>query len=80
MVKLKTLTLKKLLARRNLSQNAFARRISVSSAYMSQILSGERNPSPKLREKMLKSLNESISMRGLPPFRFEDLFIIRERS
>lgn len=76
-VKLKALDLKKYLARRNMSQNSFAQKIGVSSGYMSQILCGERNPSPTVRERILDALNSSQKLRGQPEYRFDDLFLIR---
>ena len=47
---------RKILARKNMSQNCFAMRLGVSSGYMSQLMSGVRNPSPVLREKILAEL------------------------
>lgn len=55
-VALRSDRIKKILARKNMSQNCFAMRIGVSSGYMSQIMSGVRNPSPVLREKILSTL------------------------
>jgi len=48
--------IKKILARKNMSQNCFAMRLGVSSGYMSQLMSGIRNPSPELRGKILSEL------------------------
>ena len=45
-----------LLTRRNLSQNAFAERLGISSGYLSQLLRGDRYPSARLRAKILRSL------------------------
>ena len=78
-VKLKALILKKHLARRNLSQNSFARRVGVTSGYMSQILCGERNPSPQIRERILQTLNTAQKLLGQSAFAFDDLFKIRGR-
>ena len=50
---------RKILARKNMSQNCFAMRLGVSSGYMSQLMSGVRNPSPELREKILSELKMS---------------------
>lgn len=44
------------LIRRNLSQNAFAERLGISSGYMSQLMRGNRYPSAELRAKILRSL------------------------
>jgi len=41
------------LAKKNLSQNWLASRLGISSGYMSQLLSGKRNPSPTLRGRMM---------------------------
>ncbi|GAG74612.1 unnamed protein product, partial [marine sediment metagenome] len=41
----------------------------VSSGYMSQLMDGSRNPSPKLRERIMKKL---------PEHKFDDLFEIKE--
>ena len=55
-VALRSGKIKQILARKNMSQNAFAFRIGVSSGYMSQLMSGIRNPSPLLRERLLTVL------------------------
>ena len=55
-VAIKSEAIRKILARKNMSQNCFALRLSVSSGYMSQLMSGVRNPSPVLREKILAEL------------------------
>ena len=48
--------IRKILARKNMSQNCYAMRLGVSSGFMSQLMSGVRNPSPALREKILGEL------------------------
>lgn len=53
------------LAKRNLSQNSLALNLRISSAYMSQILTGKRNLSPNMRKKFLEHFG---------CFAFEDLF------
>jgi transcriptional regulator with XRE-family HTH domain len=58
-------------ARQNLSQNEMAVRLGISKCYMSQVLSGTRCPSPKLRRRMLEVLS---------PLTFDDLFIVEERG
>ena len=70
-VALRSTKIKKILARKNMSQNCFAMRLGVSSGYMSQIMSGVRNPSPALRGRILKEFKMDES-------RFDDLFIIKE--
>ena len=60
--------IRKILARKNMSQNCFGMRIGVSSSYMSQLMSGIRNPSPELRKKIMNNLSE---------YSFDDLFEIK---
>lgn len=55
-VAIKSREIHKILARKNMSQNWFAKQIGVSSGYMSQIMTGVRNPSPGLRRKILEKL------------------------
>ncbi len=40
------------LYRRNLSQNWLAKRLGISSGYMTQLLNGTRAPSPRLRNRI----------------------------
>jgi transcriptional regulator with XRE-family HTH domain len=56
-----------LLARRNMSQNALAKSLGLSSGYLAQLMNGDRHPSPQLRQRMLDVLN---------PLSFDDLFIV----
>lgn len=56
-----------LLARRNLSQNALARQLRLSSSYIAQLMNGTRYPGPRLRQRILEELN---------PLSFDDLFVI----
>jgi transcriptional regulator with XRE-family HTH domain len=60
---------KKILIRKNKSQNQLACSLEISSGYMSQLMNGSRNPSPKLRERIMKKL---------PEHKFDDLFEIKE--
>ena len=78
-VKLQVQAFKTLLAKKNLSQNAFAKRLHISSAYMSQMLGGQRNPSPQLRERILDILNKVQKMREQREYQFDDLFLIKGR-
>ena len=55
-VKVKGSDIERLLAKRNLSHNAFATRLGISRGYMSQLVRGERYPSAELRAKILRSL------------------------
>ena len=49
-----------IIARKNLSQNNLAYKLRVSKGYVSQLLRGQRCPSPKVREKLQKLLGESF--------------------
>ena len=46
------------LAVRNKSQNWCAKKLGVCSGYMSQLMCGQRNPSPDLRERIMKLFPE----------------------
>ncbi len=78
-VRLKTLTLKRLLAKKNLSYNSFARRAHISSPYMSQLMTRKRMPSPEVRTRILAALNATQKIEGHPFFQFDDLFVITGR-
>jgi transcriptional regulator with XRE-family HTH domain len=43
-----------LLAKLNRSQNSLARDMDISSGYMAQLLTGTRNPGPKMRVKIMR--------------------------
>ena len=64
---LKADSVEKLLAKKNLSQNWLALKMGISSGYISQLIKGERCPSPKIREKMLNLFKDK---------KFDDLFYI----
>ena len=68
-VTVKQSEVERLLAKRNLSQNAFADRLGISSGYMSQLMRGSRYPSAELRAKILRSL------RGVG---FDDIFEVMD--
>ncbi len=68
-VKLNQAVVLRAIARRNMSQNMLAIRAGTSSGYISQIMCGTRNPSPRMREKL-----QSV----LAPLTFDDIFIIEE--
>jgi transcriptional regulator with XRE-family HTH domain len=68
-VKLNREFVEMVLARRNLSQNGLARNLGVSSGYISQIMTGRRFISAKMRQRMLRYF------RG---YTFNDLFIIED--
>jgi transcriptional regulator with XRE-family HTH domain len=57
-VAVKQTEVERLLTKRNLSQNAFAERLGISSGYMSQLMRGSRYPSAELRAKILRSLKK----------------------
>jgi len=57
------------LARKNMSQNMLAARMGISSGYMSQLMRGERHPSPMTRQKILDAMS---------PLSFDDIFIIED--
>ncbi len=67
-VDLKSREIKKRLARKNMSLNGFARKIGISSGYMSQLMSGIRHPSPGLRQ----TISEYLSCE------FDDIFFIKD--
>jgi len=66
-VKVRESDIERLLAKRNLSHNAFAERLGISSGYMSQLMRGSRYPSAELRAKILRSLRNVT---------FDDIFEI----
>ena len=68
-VQLNVKLIRRILARKNLSQNWLAARIGASSGYMSQMMSGVRNPSPEMRETIMQVLKD---------YSFDDLFKLRE--
>ena len=68
-VKLNQVAVLHAIARRNMSQNMLAIRAGTSSGYISQIMCGTRNPSPRMREKL-----QGV----LAPLTFDDIFIIEE--
>lgn len=78
-VRLKTLTLKRILARKNLSYNSFARRAHISGPYMSQLMTRKRLPSPEVRSRIMSALNATQKLDGLPLYQFDDLFILEGR-
>ena len=68
-VRVKAEKIRKILAERNISQNMLAIYIGTTSGYLSQMVTGKRNPSPNMREKILKAL------RG---YQFNDIFEIKK--
>jgi len=70
-VKMNQVAVLRAIARRNMSQNMLAIRAGISSGYISQIISGTRNPSPVVRQKLQDVL---------APLTFDDIFIIEESN
>ena len=68
-VKLNQASVLRAIARRNMPQSMLAIRAGTSSGYISQIICGTRNPSPRMREKL------QIALASLT---FDDIFIIEE--
>ncbi len=68
MVALRKKRIKLQLALKNKSQNWCARRLGICSGYMSQLICGQRNPSPALRERIMKLF---------PECSYADLFVMR---
>ncbi len=58
-VRLKAEAVWELLNRLNLTQNELARRIGRSSGYLSQLINGERCPSPETRRRLMEALGVS---------------------
>jgi transcriptional regulator with XRE-family HTH domain len=56
---------RRILARRNQSQNRFAANCGITSGHFSQLLSGKRFAGPDIRERLLDALK---------PMKFDDLF------
>ena len=52
---LKTQVLSEHILRRGLSNNAFAMKAGISSPYMAQLLAKKRQPSGRVREKIIKA-------------------------
>lgn len=48
------------------TQRSFAKKIGISSPYLSQIIKGDRNPSPKVAKKIFDALEKN----------FDDIFFI----
>jgi len=73
-VKMNSERFKTFLAERNISQNRLAQKAGITSAFMSQILSGARNPSSKTRMKILEAINAGQRFRGEKEYEFSDIF------
>lgn len=63
--KLKPMNMRRLMLEKNLSSQCLTRRLQISDCYLSQLMRGVRNPSPKLRQRMMNVLEVK---------EFDDLF------
>ena len=70
-VKLRQEVVWELLDRLGISQNELARRSELSRGYMSQLMRGERSPSPSARRRLMRALGVDD---------FNTLFIIVEEE
>ena len=61
----------KLMDRLDISQNELVRRCGISRGYMSQLMRGERSPSPRLRRRLQQVLGVDD---------FDTLFIVEEED
>jgi len=68
---LKTKNIKLRLIRKNRSQNWLADQLKVSCGYLSQLMDGGRNPSPKVRRRL---------MDAFPECDFDYLFMISDKD
>ncbi len=76
---IKSQEVRKILEERSLSQNRFAKIVGTTSGYISQILTHRRNPSPNMRQRLIKALNQRQRLKGLMEYGFNDLFIHKGR-
>lgn len=65
---LKGKIIRKILMKKNKSQNWLAFRLNISSGYMSQLIDGSRHPSPQIRQRFIDMF---------PELTFDDLFLIK---
>lgn len=70
LVRVKSAPLLKVLAQRNETLKQFSQKIEMSRSYVSQIVSGNRFPSPQVRERIQNELGVS----------FDDVFETVERE
>ena len=68
---LKKDSVENLLATKHMSQNWLALKIGISSGYISQLIKGERCPSPKVRQRIHNLFKGK---------EFDDLFYIKEQE
>jgi len=65
---LKGKKVRRILMKKNKSQNWLAQKLGISSGYIAQLLNGDRNPSPEVRQLFLDFFDEC---------EFDDLFSIK---
>jgi len=73
-VTIRTRRVRQLLAERNITQNRFAHLAGLTSGFMSQLLSGIRNPSSATRTRLLASINRAQRLKGAKEYEFTDIF------
>ena len=66
-VRLNSQAIRRILARSNMSQNALAGRLRTTTGYVSQMMSGTRNPSPQMRQRIHDLFSDH---------QFDDLFVL----
>ena len=59
------MSLKSFIERSGLKPAQFARKAGISKSYLSEILAGERRPSPQLAEKIAKATKGEVSAESL---------------
>jgi len=77
-VSIKRKEFKKILTRENISQNKLAFSLGISSGYMSQLMNSDREPSPKLRKRIMETLPIHKWMGISIRYKWDDLFKIKE--
>ena len=55
------------IVRRNISQNGLAQKLGISKSYLSLVVTGKREPSAAMRQRLLDYLRD---------YTFDDLFVI----
>jgi len=73
-VRLKTRRFRQLLVERGISQNRLATIAGLTSGFMSQLLTGARNPSYKTRNKLMEAVNRPQRLKGAKEYEFSDVF------
>ncbi len=73
-IAIKAKSFRRYLAEHNLSQNEFAHMAGTNSGYLSQLLSGKRFPSPRMRARLLTVLNQIQKKVRAGHLSFSDLY------